>query len=71
MARELKKGNIAADPYYRGQQENACLNCDYADACRFSDGSSGESCRYLEKLKPDKVWSLLQEADGEEAKAHE
>lgn len=64
MAGELKRGSIAADPYYRGQQENACLNCDYFDACHFADGENGEACRYLSKLRPDKVWSLL---EGENA----
>lgn len=60
MAGELKRGSIAADPYYRGQQENACLNCDYFAACHFADGENGESCRYLSKLRPEKVWSLLE-----------
>lgn len=66
MARELRGGSVAADPYYKGQQENACVNCDYFDACHFSDGENGESCRYLEKLKPEKVWSMLEgEIDNE------
>lgn len=60
MAGELRRGSIAADPYYRGQQENACLNCDYFDACHFADGQNGESCRYLARLRPEKVWSLLE-----------
>ena len=63
MAEQLRQGSIAADPYYRGQQENACVNCDYFDACHFADGENGESCRYLARLKPDKVWSML---EGEE-----
>ena len=60
MAGELRRGSIAADPYYRGQQENACINCDYFDACHFADGTNGESCRYLAKLRPDRVWSMLE-----------
>ena len=60
MASQLHRGNIAADPYYKGQQENACLNCDYFDACHFSDGENGEHCRYLKKLKPDVVWNMLE-----------
>lgn len=60
MASQLHRGNIAADPYYRGQQENACLNCDYFDACHFSDGENGEHCRYLKKLKPEAVWNMLE-----------
>ncbi len=59
MARQLRQGSIAADPYYRSQQENACLNCDYYDACHFSDGENGESCRYMPKLSGEKVWAML------------
>ena len=59
MARQLRQGSIAADPYYRSQQENACLNCDYYDACHFSQGENGESCRYTPKLSGEKVWALL------------
>ena len=63
MAGELHRGSIAADPYYRSQQENACLNCDYLDACYFSDGEGGESCRYLPKLSDNKVWGMLEEEE--------
>ena len=40
-------------------KENACLNCDYYDACHFSQGENGESCRYTPKLSGEKVWALL------------
>lgn len=63
MAGQLRQGNIAADPFYRSQQENACLNCDYFDVCHFESGQNGESCRYMPKLKPDEVWRRL-EADA-------
>lgn len=59
MARELRRGSISADPYYRSQQENACLNCDYFDACHFSDGQNGESCRYWQKYRTEAAWQLI------------
>ena len=65
MARQLRRGSIAADPYYRSQQENACLNCDYFDACHFADGENGESCRFQPRLSDGKVWSAL-EKEAEE-----
>lgn len=66
MAQELRQGNVAADPYYRGQSEFACTNCDYLDACHFANGENGESCRYLTRLTPSKVWAMLEEeADNE------
>ena len=64
MAKQLRQGSIAADPFYRGQQENACLNCDYFDACHFSDGENGESCRYLPKLSDEQVWEMLDGGGG-------
>ena len=63
MAKELHRGSIAADPYYRSQQEMACLRCDYLEACFFSDGEDGESCRYLPKLSDDKVWELIEKEE--------
>ena len=67
MAGELHRGSIAADPYYRSQQEDACQHCDYLEACYVSDGEDGESCRYLPRLKDDKVWELLREEDESHA----
>ena len=66
MAKELHRGSIAADPYYRSQQETACLHCDYLEACFFTDGEDGESCRYLPKLSDGKVWELM-EKEGDHA----
>ena len=60
MASELRSGSISADPYYRSQQENACLSCDYFDACHFSEGENGERSRYMPRLSPDKVWARLE-----------
>lgn len=61
MAAELRKGSISADPYYRSQQENACLFCDYFDACHFKDGENGEKVRFLSKISAEKVWQLMEE----------
>ena len=67
MAAQLHRGNIAADPYYRGQQASACEHCDYVEACFFRDGENGESCRYLPKLDDQRVWELLKEEDEDDA----
>ena len=66
MARQLRQGSIAADPYYRSQQENACLNCDYYEACHFAQDQNGESCRYMPKLSGEKVWALLEGGEKDE-----
>ena len=60
MASELKGGCIKADPFYRSQGENACLNCKYFPACHFVDGENGEYSRFMPKLKDRDVWSRLE-----------
>jgi len=61
MARALSRGSIAADPYYRSQQENACAKCEYFDACHFVDGENGEHIRYLPRYSDKQVWGMLEE----------
>lgn len=63
MAKELKAGSITADPFFRSQSDNACLRCDYRDACRFQEGRGGEKSRYLPKYSPDEVWALMEEGE--------
>ncbi|MFR6087273.1 MAG: PD-(D/E)XK nuclease family protein [Oscillospiraceae bacterium] len=38
IIRELRQGNIDADPCWRGPQESACTYCDFASICHFQDG---------------------------------
>jgi ATP-dependent helicase/nuclease subunit B len=64
MGREMRRGMINADPYYKGPMDNSCLWCPYKEACRF-DENGGDSARYLKKLKTDQVWSMIgDEKDG-------
>ena len=67
LAGELKAGSITADPYYRSQQENACLWCDYFEACYFDE--TRDCRRYLTKLKSDTVWQKLKEKEEGHGKA--
>ena len=61
MAQALSRGSIAADPFYRSQQENACAKCEYYDACHFIDGENGEHIRYLPRYSDKEVWGMLEE----------
>ncbi len=63
MARQLRAGSIAADPYYRSQTDNACLHCDYRDACQFAEGRGGEKSRFMPKYSPEEVWALMEEGE--------
>ena len=59
LARELRGGSIAADPWFRTQTENACEFCDYREACHFNERD--DHIRYMTKLKPEQVWQRMEE----------
>ena len=63
MAGELRAGSIAADPWYKSDNENTCLYCDYYSACHF-DGSR-DPWRYRTSLKAPEFWARLDAADTE------
>lgn len=56
ICQEIAQGNITADPFWRGEEKNACRFCDYAAACHFEEGRGGDCRRWLNKLKPDEFW---------------
>ncbi len=64
IAGEIHAGSIEADPCYKSARDNACLWCEFASACRFTDGEGGDERRYLPALKPARVWELLEGAEG-------
>ena len=59
LAENLSGGKIEASPYYRGEQDNACLWCPYAAVCRFDEKC--DKIRYLSKLKPNEFWERLED----------
>jgi len=60
IAAELAAGNIAADPFWKGPDENACQWCDYVEACQFRDGCGGDRRRFLPTVKADAFWEALE-----------
>jgi ATP-dependent helicase/nuclease subunit B len=61
ICQELARGNITADPYWRGPEKNACRFCDYAAACHFEEGRGGDCRRWLPKVSADAFWDNLSE----------
>ena len=61
MAGELRRGSIAADPWFRSENENACLNCDYFDACHFDENAEG--WHYKAGVKAPEFWQRLEERE--------
>ena len=60
IGRELAAGSIAADPFWRGPEKNACLYCDYAAACHFEEGRGGDCRRYLPNLDGKAFWASVE-----------
>ena len=64
IAREIRQGNIDADPCCRSEEETACQFCDWADACHFQDGRAGDHLRHILPVKAQEFWETLEkEAD--------
>lgn len=63
LARLLRGGSVAADPWFRSATDNACLRCDYAGACHWNDET--DRVRLLEKLSAGAVWDALEEGGAE------
>ena len=56
ICQEIAQGNIAADPFWRGPEKNACRYCDYAQACHFEEGRGGDGRRWLPSVKSREFW---------------
>ncbi|BFK86591.1 helicase-exonuclease AddAB subunit AddB [Pseudoflavonifractor gallinarum] len=56
---ELAAGKIAADPFWRGPDHNACQWCDYAPACHFEEGRGEDRVRYFPTVKGEDFWRKL------------
>ena len=59
ICKELSGGNIAADPFWRGPEKNACRYCDYAAACHFEPGRGGDCKRWLAGVSAEEFWELV------------
>ena len=59
LSKALSEGSISAFPYYRGEQDNACLYCPYAAVCRFDPDK--DKRHYLRKLSAAEFWERVEE----------
>ena len=64
IARELRQGNIDADPCTRGPRDSACTFCPFAAACHFDE--SRDKRHYLHKPKTEEFWQFIDKETGEE-----
>ncbi len=59
IAAELAAGNIAADPYWRSAEVNACRWCEYAEACHFEE-CFGDRKVWQKPVKAKEFWAGLE-----------
>ena len=57
MAKELRAGAITADPWYRSENDNTCLFCEYYSVCRFDLRT--DPWRSRKTLKTPEFWARL------------
>ena len=63
IARELRQGNIDADPWCRGEDDSYCKYCQWAGACHFQDGRDGDHLRYILPVKAEDFWREIGEEE--------
>ena len=65
ISRELRSGNIDADPCCHSEEDSQCRFCDWAPACHFRDGQDQDHLRYILPVKPEEFWRELEEGGGD------
>jgi len=55
----IKNGKNECIPFYKSENENACMFCDYHTVCNF-DEEIGDSRRFISNKKDDDVWKALE-----------
>ena len=70
ICRELGQGAIAADPFWRGPEKNACRYCDYASACHFQEGRDGDRLNWLRPVQPEEFWQEVEDTTREGGEDH-
>jgi ATP-dependent helicase/nuclease subunit B len=63
ICQELARGDISADPFWRGPEKNACRYCDYAAACQFEEGRRGDCRRWLPSVGAQEFWENLKQTE--------
>ncbi len=66
IARELRRGNIDADPCGHSEDDTACRYCEFASACHFTDGQGSDRLRLLHPVSPAEFWDHVDQTIGEE-----
>lgn len=66
IARELRQGNIDADPCGRSENDSACTYCEFASACHFMEADERDHMEYIRTVAPPDFWAHVDQVNGEE-----
>lgn len=66
IGREVREGNIDADPCCRSEEDSYCRFCDWASACHFQDGRDRDRLRWILPVKPEEFWQAVEEETAPE-----
>ena len=58
-ADEIMRGSIECVPFYKSEEDNACIYCEYRSVCAF-DEQAGDRRRFVGKMKIGQVWEALE-----------
>ncbi|MCI8398853.1 MAG: ATP-dependent nuclease subunit B [Oscillibacter sp.] len=61
ISREVRGGNIDADPWCRSEDDSFCKYCAWTAACHFQDGRDRDRWHYILPVKPEEFWEKLKE----------
>ena len=65
ICQEIARGNIDADPFWRGPEKNACQFCPFFRACQFE--ADQDRRHWVPPVKNKDFWDwLAQKEEGEE-----
>lgn len=70
ITREMRDGDIDADPCCHSEEDVLCQYCPWAPACHFEDGRDRDHLHYITPVTPEEFWSQIG-ADESEATEHE
>lgn len=62
VARELREGDIDADPCARNKMDIACRFCEFAPACHFENGRGRDRIEYIRATKAEEFWQHVDTA---------
>ncbi len=65
ISKEVRQGNIDADPCCHNEEDSFCRFCGWAAACHFQNGRDGDHLNYILPVKAEEFWQMLDEQEEE------